>query len=588
MSNTRFIFKYLKNEVLSIVVCIILAIITVFCVTFIPYFIGDSVDIISSYLNISDTNLINWNLLYRNILIICLLITTLVIFQLIFDILLGFFVERITVKIRVDTFEKINKVSIKYIDEQSKGDLISRIINDVDNINTGLISGFRQFFSGIVQIIATISIMFYLNWILALVVIVLTPFSFLLSYVIAKKSAKYYKKCNEYIGEGSGIFLEYINNIETVKSFNYGPKSFEKYLKTNENLYIVGQKAQFVSSLVNPASRLINNSIYAFVGTLGALLCVFTSSNGGSFLNTTMSIGMITTFLQYSIQYAKPFDGITSCLSEIQNAFSSLTRIKKVFLTGNDIDEGIIEIDSKIEDISFNNLSFGYVEDQKVIKNFTLNVPYGKKIAIVGPTGCGKTTLINLLLRFYDPNSGTIKLNEINNLDIKKKDIRSHFGMVLQDTWIFNGTVFENIAYGKKDATLEEVKEACVKANCLDFIERLGKGFNTKIADDSGLSAGQKQLICIARVMLLMPDIMILDEATSNIDTRTEMKITEAFKKLTEGKTSFIIAHRLSTIVSSDLILVLKDGEIIEMGTHKDLINKKGFYYELYNAQFSS
>lgn len=588
MSNTRFLFKYLKNEVLSIIVCIILAIITVFCVTFIPYFIGDSVDIISSYLNISDTNLINWNLLYRNILIICLLITTLVIFQLIFDILLGFFVERITVKIRVDTFEKINKVSIKYIDEQSKGDLISRIINDVDNINTGLISGFRQFFSGIVQIIATISIMFYLNWILALVVIVLTPFSFLLSYVIAKKSAKYYKKCNEYIGEGSGIFLEYINNIETVKSFNYGPKSFEKYLKTNENLYIVGQKAQFVSSLVNPASRLINNSIYAFVGTLGALLCVFTSSNGGSFLNTTMSIGMITTFLQYSIQYAKPFDGITSCLSEIQNAFSSLTRIKKVFLTGNDIDEGIIEIDSKIEDISFNNLSFGYVEGQKIIKNFTLNVPYGKKIAIVGPTGCGKTTLINLLLRFYDPNSGTIKLNEINNLDIKKKDIRSHFGMVLQDTWIFNGTVFENIAYGKKDATLEEVKEACVKANCLDFIERLGKGFNTKIADDSGLSAGQKQLICIARVMLLMPDIMILDEATSNIDTRTEMKITEAFKKLTEGKTSFIIAHRLSTIVSSDLILVLKDGEIIEMGTHKDLINKKGFYYELYNAQFSS
>ena len=588
MSNTRFLFKYLKNEVLSIIVCIILAIITVFCVTFIPYFIGDSVDIISSYLNISDTNLINWNLLYRNILIICLLITTLVIFQLIFDILLGFFVERITVKIRVDTFEKINKVSIKYIDEQSKGDLISKIINDVDNINTGLISGFRQFFSGIVQIIATISIMFYLNWILALVVIVLTPFSFLLSYVIAKKSAKYYKKCNEYIGEGSGIFLEYINNIETVKSFNYGPKSFEKYLKTNENLYIVGQKAQFVSSLVNPASRLINNSIYAFVGTLGALLCVFTSSNGGSFLNTTMSIGMITTFLQYSIQYAKPFDGITSCLSEIQNAFSSLSRIKKVFLTGNDIDEGIIEIDSKIEDISFNNLSFGYVEGQKVIKNFTLNVPYGKKIAIVGPTGCGKTTLINLLLRFYDPNSGTIKLNKINNLDIKKKDIRSHFGMVLQDTWIFNGTVFENIAYGKKDATLEEVKEACVKANCLDFIERLGKGFNTKIADDSGLSAGQKQLICIARVMLLMPDIMILDEATSNIDTRTEMKITEAFKKLTEGKTSFIIAHRLSTIVSSDLILVLKDGEIIEMGTHKDLINKKGFYYELYNAQFSS
>ncbi len=588
MSNFKFLFKYLNKEIVSIILCIILSIITILCITFIPYFIGDSVDIISSFLEVNNVNTIDWNPLYQNILIICILISLLVIFQLLFDTLLGYFVERITVSVRVDTFNKINKVSIKYIDEQSKGDLISRIINDVDNLNTGLVSGIRQFFSGVVQIIATISIMFYLNWILALTVIVLTPFSFLLSYIIAKKSAKYYKKCNEYIGEGSGIFLEYINNIETIKSFNYGPKSFEKYEKTNLNLYKVGQKAQFVSSLVNPSSRLINNCIYAFVGTLGALLCVLTYENGGNFLNTTMSIGMVTTFLQYSIQYAKPFDGITSCLSEIQNAFSSLTRIKNVFLTPDDIDEGKEVIEGKISDISFENLNFGYVQNQKIIKNFNLDVPYGKKIAIVGPTGCGKTTLINLLLRFYDPNSGEIKLNGVSNLKYSKKSIRSHFGMVLQDTWIFNGTVFENIAYGKKDATLEEVKDACVRANCLDFIERLGKGFDTKIADDSGLSAGQKQLICIARVMLLMPDIMILDEATSNIDTRTEMKITEAFKKLTDGKTSFIIAHRLSTIVSSDLILVLKDGEIIEMGNHKELIEKKGFYYDLYNAQFSN
>lgn len=588
MSNFKFLFKYLNKEIVSIILCIILSIITVLCITFIPYFIGDSVDIISSFLEVNSVNTIDWNPLYQNILIICILISLLVIFQLLFDTLLGYFVERITVSVRVDTFNKINKVSIKYIDEQSKGDLISRIINDVDNLNTGLVSGIRQFFSGVVQIIATISIMFYLNWILALTVIVLTPFSFLLSYIIAKKSAKYYKKCNEYIGEGSGIFLEYINNIETIKSFNYGPKSFEKYEKTNLNLYKVGQKAQFVSSLVNPSSRLINNCIYAFVGTLGALLCVLTYENGGNFLNTTMSIGMVTTFLQYSIQYAKPFDGITSCLSEIQNAFSSLTRIKNVFLAPDDIDEGKEVIEGKISDISFENLNFGYVQNQKIIKNFNLDVPYGKKIAIVGPTGCGKTTLINLLLRFYDPNSGEIKLNGVSNLKYSKKSIRSHFGMVLQDTWIFNGTVFENIAYGKKDATLEEVKDACVRANCLDFIERLGKGFDTKIADDSGLSAGQKQLICIARVMLLMPDIMILDEATSNIDTRTEMKITEAFKKLTDGKTSFIIAHRLSTIVSSDLILVLKDGEIIEMGNHKELIEKKGFYYDLYNAQFSN
>ncbi len=586
MSNMEFLYKYLKKEMISIILCLLMAIIIVFSLTFIPYFIGDSVDIISEAL--LNNGQIEWNDFYQNICIILSLICVLVVFQLIFDTLLGFFVERITVRVRVDTFEKLSKVSIKYIDEQSKGDLISRIINDVDNLNTGLISGFRQFFTGVMQIIATISIMFYLNWILALVVIVLTPFSFLLSYVIAKKSAKYYKKCNEYIGEGSGIFLEYLNNIETIKSFNYGEKSFEKYKVTNENLYKVGQKAQFVSSLVNPASRLINNCIYAFVGTLGALLCVFTFKNGGIFLGTTMSVGMVTTFLQYSIQYAKPFDGITSCLSELQNAFSSINRLKNVYLTENDIDNGTNKIKGKINDISFENINFGYVEGQQVIKNFSLDVPYGKKIAIVGPTGCGKTTLINLLLRFYDPQTGSINLNNESNLTISKKEIRSHFGMVLQDTWIFNGTVFENIAYGKKDATLEEVKEACVKANCLDFIERLGKGFDTKIADDSGLSAGQKQLICIARVMLLMPDIMILDEATSNIDTRTEMKITEAFKNLTEGKTAFVIAHRLSTIVNSDLILVLKDGEIIEFGNHKELIDKKGFYYELYNAQFSS
>lgn len=578
--NIKFITKYLKMEKLSVFFCILLSIFIVTSITLIPYFIGEAIDLFA--LKDYEFNLL---IKYVSLIGICLII--LVISQLIFDILLGTFIERITVKIREEVFIKLLRVPLKYIDENPKGNLVSKIINDVDNINTGLMSSFRQFVTGFFQIIAILSIMLYLNWVLALIVLILTPFSFILSYNVAKRTKQSYKKSNKLLGDCSSNFLETLNNIETVKSFNYEKESYEKFVKINEELYKAGQKAQFVSSLTNPSSRLINNTIYAIVGTCAALFYCFSASTNFEFLGTTMTIGIIATFLQYAIQFAKPFDSITACLSEIQNAFSSIKRIKDVLDYSDDVDLGNKEVDQNINEISFNNVSFGYDSSRLIIDELNITIPKGIKVAIVGPTGCGKTTLINLLLRYYDVSSGSINFNETNINDIKKKDIRNKFGLVLQDTWIFNGTVKENIAYGKKDATMEEIKEAAIKANALDFIERLGKGFDTLIKDDSGLSAGQRQLISIARVMLMNPEIMILDEATSNIDTRSEKKISDAFDKLVKGKTAFMIAHRLSTIINSDLILVLKDGKIIEKGNHQELLSLKGFYYSLYNAQFN-
>ena len=385
----------------------------------------------------------------------------------------------------------------------------------------------------------------------------------------------------------SGIVLEDFNNIDLIKSFNFEDEAFIKYKSQNDKLYVAGQKSQFISSLTNPLTRLINNFTYVFVGVIAAILCAVSFNTGNYILGANCTVGTILTFIQYSNQFAKPFNEISSCLTEVQTGYSSLKRINEILNTENDVDNGVLNIDNEIKTISFNNVSFSYEPTQKLIEDFNLTIHEGQKVAIVGPTGCGKTTIINLILRFYDQNSGEIKYNSTNNLDIKKSSLRNTFGMVLQDTWIFHGTVLENIKYAKKDATIEEVEKAASRANALNFIKHLPKGFNTVIDDNSGLSVGEKQLICISRVMLVEPKIMILDEATSNIDTRAEMKISSAFNKMMENKTSFVIAHRLSTIKNSDLIIVMNKGHIIETGTHNDLLNKKGFYYELYNAQYS-
>lgn len=585
MKKLNRLFSYIKRYPGFLVSSLICALIFVVVMCLTPLFFGKAIDEITLALtngiSLFDTYFFSY------LIISVILIVLVLIFQFLFEYFNGLFVERVTKNVKDDVFKKLNEVSIAYIDEHPHGDLVSRVINDSDNLNVALVSGFRQFYQGIIQIIVTFIIMFIFNWILGLVVVFLTPFGFLISYNLAHKTNKYFKSQSKIVGDLGALSLESINNIDVIKSNNYEKDSIIEFANINKDLYKVGQKAQFAGSLANPVTRLVNNSTYAIVGMVAALLCAFSYKDGNMILGASCTVGTILTFIQYSNQFAKPFNEISNCIPEIQTGLSSLKRLNAVLDEKNDINEGTKIIEKTVERINFENVNFSYDGKKQIIKDFNLKVEQGQKIAIVGPTGCGKTTIINLLLRFYDPNSGEISFDETDTKSILKNSLRKSFGMVLQDTWIFSGTVRENITYGKNDASEEEIIEACRKANCYDFIMRLPNGFDTYINDYSGLSVGQKQLISIARVMLVNPKIMILDEATSNIDTRTEMKISEAFNLLMKGKTSFVIAHRLSTIINSDLILVMKDGAIIEAGKHKELLEKHGFYYELYNAQYA-
>ena len=585
MKPIKRLFSYIKKYPLFLIASLLCALIFVTSMCLTPLLFGKAIDEITfaleNSISLFETKFVFY-LSFAGILIFLVLV-----FEFCFEFLNSLFVEKVTKEIKDDIFLKLNKVPISYIDSNYHGDLVSRVINDSDNINIALISGFRQFYQGVIQIIVTFVVMFVLNWILGLVVVVLTPFGFMITYLLAHKTNKYFKGQAKIVGEMGAISLEDINNIDLIKSFNYEENAYEAFKTQNDALYKVGQKAQFSGSLTNPITRLVNNSTYAIVGMVAAILCALSFKDNNMILGASCTVGTILTFIQFSNQFAKPFNEISSCVPEIQTGFSSLKRINNVLNESNDVNDGKEKINEVIKEIEFNHVDFGYSKDKLVIKDFNIEVKEGQKIAIVGPTGCGKTTIINLLLRFYDPSQGSISFDNLNTKDILKESLRSSFGMVLQDTWIFSGTVRENIIYGKKDASEEEIIEATKKANCYDFIMRLPNGFDTYIDDYSGLSVGQKQLISIARVMLVNPKIMILDEATSNIDTRTEMKISAAFNILMEGKTSFVIAHRLSTIIHSDLILVMKDGEIIEQGKHDELLAKHGFYYDLYNAQYS-
>ena len=585
MKPIKRLFSYIKKYPLFLIASLLCALIFVTSMCLTPLLFGKAIDEITfaleNSISLFETKFVFY-LSFAGILIFSVLV-----FEFCFEFLNSLFVEKVTKEIKDDIFLKLNKVPISYIDSNYHGDLVSRVINDSDNVNIALISGFRQFYQGVIQIIVTFVVMFVLNWILGLVVVVLTPFGFMITYLLAHKTNKYFKGQAKIVGEMGAISLEDINNIDLIKSFNYEENAYEAFKTQNDALYKVGQKAQFSGSLTNPITRLVNNSTYAIVGMVAAILCALSFKDNNMILGASCTVGTILTFIQFSNQFAKPFNEISSCVPEIQTGFSSLKRINNVLNESNDVNDGKEKINEVIKKIEFNHVDFGYNKDKLVIKDFNIEVKEGQKIAIVGPTGCGKTTIINLLLRFYDPSQGSISFDNLNTKDILKESLRSSFGMVLQDTWIFSGTVRENIIYGKKDASEEEIIEATKKANCYDFIMRLPNGFDTYIDDYSGLSVGQKQLISIARVMLVNPKIMILDEATSNIDTRTEMKISAAFNILMEGKTSFVIAHRLSTIIHSDLILVMKDGEIIEQGKHDELLAKHGFYYDLYNAQYS-
>jgi ATP-binding cassette subfamily B protein len=482
--------------------------------------------------------------------------------------------------VRDEAFKKLEILPLKYIDGHSHGDIVSRIIADVDQFSDGLLMGFTQLFTGVVTIIGTLVFMFSINISTTVVVVILTPLSFFIAGFIAKRTFSMSKLQSETRGEQTALIDEMIGNEKVVKAFGHESKAVEQFDEINGRLEKASVKAIFFSSLTNPCTRFVNSLVYAGVGILGAFLAI----------KGRISVGQLTSFLSYANQYTKPFNEISGVVTELQTALACAGRVFEFIEEEPQIpdSENAQVITEPTGRITMENVNFSYTPDQKLIQNFNLDVKPGQRVAIVGPTGCGKTTVINLLMRFYDVNSGSIKIDGVDIRDMTRKSVRDSFGMVLQETWLHAGTIRENIVMGKPDATDEEVIAAAKAAHAHSFIKRLPKGYDTVIGDDGGsLSQGQKQLLCITRVMLCLPPMLILDEATSSIDTRTEIKISQAFNTMMKGRTSFIVAHRLSTIREADIILVMKDGNIIEQGNHESLVNKEnGFYAELYKSQY--
>lgn len=480
--------------------------------------------------------------------------------------------------IRSKAFSHMQTLPVAFADSHPYGDIVSRITADAEQFADGLILGFSQLFTGVVTIAVTLVFMLTISPLITLAVVVLTPISLFTARFIARRTYSMFKKQSETRGEQTALINEMIQNQKTVQAFSYEDRAVERFDESNEKLRKYSLKSIFFSSLTNPTTRFINNLIYAVVGLMGGIFAI-----GGM-----VTVGGFVSFLAYSNQYTKPFNEISDVVTELQNALACAARIFEL------IDEKSEESDKNCSALSdpegsveFDNVRFSYDKSKKLIDGFDFFAPSGKTIAVVGPTGCGKTTLINLLLRFYDVDGGSIKVDGENINDITRHSLRHHFGMVLQDTWIKNGTVRENIAFGKPDATDEEIISAAKAARAHSFIKRLKNGYDTVIGDDDGLSEGERQLLCIARVMLMKPPMLILDEATSSIDTRTELKVQDAFNTLMQGRTSFVVAHRLSTIRHADCILVMKDGKVAEQGTHEELLAKNGFYTKLYNSQFA-
>ena len=480
--------------------------------------------------------------------------------------------------LRNEAVEKIQKLPLSYLDAHPSGDLVSRIIADVDTFADGLLMGFTQFFTGILTILGSLGIMLFLNPGITAIVVLLTPLSLFVAGFIAKKTYKYFGIQAKVRGEQTALINEMVEGQKVVQAFGYEEKSLEEFDHVNERLREVSVKAVFFSSLTNPSTRLVNNIVYAGVGLASAMIAI----SGG------ITVGELSIFLSYASQYAKPFNEISGVVAEMQNALACAARIFELTDVPDEVPdrEGAAEFQSKGQ-LSLSHVFFSYDPDRPLIEDLNLEVKQGQRIAIVGPTGCGKTTLINLLMRFYDVQEGSIKIDGKDIRDMTRHSLRQNFGMVLQDTWLKAGTIRENIAYGKPEASIEEVVEAARAAHAHSFIRRLPEGYDTVINENGGnLSQGQKQLLCIARVMLCLPPMLILDEATSNIDTRTEIRIQEAFARMMKGRTSFLVAHRLSTIREADVILVMKDGHILEKGTHESLMAEHGFYEKLYNSQF--
>ncbi|MDD6848639.1 MAG: ABC transporter ATP-binding protein [Oscillospiraceae bacterium] len=569
------ILRYTIPHIKYFILAVFSAVISVSLTLYIHVLVGNAIDYMI------DVGRVDFGNILLQIVYIAVSIGLIAVFQW----LMGYCTNAISSKtirdIRSDVFRKFNNVPLSYIDRNPHGDLISRITNDIEAIGEGLTQVITQLFSGVITIIGTLIFMLMIDYRIALVVVVLTPLSILVAGIIGRMCAKSFREQQALQGEISSYIEEMVGNQKIVKAFSYEKRCADEFEEKNRRLFKVGLKAQFAGALANPCTRFVNNMVYAATGIVGALLIVMT---GG------LSIGQLSCFLAYANQYTKPFNEVTGVLTQIQTALASAGRVFEVLEAENEpSDKDRKSVNTCKGKVEFKNVYFSYSEDKPLIQNFSLNVKSGQQVAIVGPTGCGKTTLINLLMGFYDVQQGEILVDGTNILDIKRNDLRKMFGMVLQDSWLISGTIMENLRFGNPNATDEQVIEAAKQAHAHSFIRKMPQGYNTLIAENGGnLSAGQKQLLCIARAMVVNPPMLILDEATSSIDTLTEIRVQKAFRKLMKGKTSFVVAHRLSTIKESDIILVMNKGNIVEQGTHEKLLEHKGFYYNLYNSQFAN
>ena len=578
MNNQTLVLKKVLHRIrrywVSLIAALLLATVNVVMTLYIPILVGTAIDCI---VDAGHVDFARMSVHLRNVLI-CAVVAGAA--QWLMSELNNRMTFRITRDIRNDAFELIQKLPLSYLDAHPQGDIVSRVIADVDTFADGLLMGFTQLFTGVMTILGTLLFMVRIHWGIALVVVCITPLSLLVANFIAKRTYSMFRLQTVTRGEQTGLIDETIGNIKVVRAFGHEASSMEQFDEINGRLQKASLRAIFFSSLVNPSTRFVNSLVYAGVGLTGALLAMA----GG------ISVGSLTTFLNYANQYTKPFNEISGVVTELQNALACAGRVFELIEAPERTPEpenperpqtvqGAVEI---------HDLKFSYVPEKPLIDNFNLSVKPGQRIAIVGPTGCGKTTFINLLMRFYDPQSGEILLDGVNTRHMRRDDLRHCVGMVLQDTWLKAGTIRENIAMGRPEATEEEIVEAAKQAHAHSFIRRLPQGYDTEISENGGnLSQGQKQLLCIARVMLCLPPMLFLDEATSSIDTRTEVRIQKAFDTMMQGRTSFIVAHRLSTIQGADRILVMKDGHIIEQGRHEELLQKQGFYAKLYESQFA-
>lgn len=564
----------IKKYWVFLILSIIMATITVASSLYVPILVGNAIDYIIGPSNV------NFRLIAQILAEIGVVIGITALSQWIMNICNNKITYHVTRDIRDEAIEKIEHLPLKYIDGHSYGEIVSRVIADVDQFADGLLMGFTQFFSGVMTILGTLGFMLSINVKITLVVVLITPVSFFVASFIAKRTYKMFKLQSETRGEQTALIDEMIGGQKVVNAYCHEEEAVRQFDEINDRLQKYSLNAIFFSSITNPSTRFVNSLVYAGVAVTGAISAIY----------GRLTVGQLSCFLSYANQYTKPFNEISGVVTELQNAIACASRVFELIEEEPEAAESSNAVNLENVDgrVDLNDVEFSYVPDKKLIEDFNLHVKKGQKIAIVGPTGCGKTTIINLLMRFYDVNSGSIDVSGVDIRELTRRSLRAGYGMVLQDTWLKSGTIRENIIMGRPDATDEEIIEAAKAAHSHGFIKRLPNGYDTVIGEDGGsLSQGQKQLLCITRVMLCHPPMLILDEATSSIDTRTEIKIQNAFNKLMEGRTSFIVAHRLSTIQLADVILVMKDGHIIEQGNHEELLAKNGFYKKLYESQFA-